>query len=201
MERGYGRERKWGASLDEQRASMAAAGVETGGTHPPIYLDVLKPAKKGAAALPQRAMAIKSLRPGNRLVVHDMATLGTTAGDILAALAAIGKKSATLVVVTPERAEYTWHPDAADIVQKANEAAAALKSEVHKRAAAKHLGAPSKWTLPGVADAALAGWKNTELTAPQVPDYVFDQTGVRISERLIWAKLKPLTKSQAEGML
>lgn len=61
-------------------------------------------------------------------------------------------------------------------------------------------GAPSKWT-PEVAKAALEGWKDPALTAPQVPDYVFERTGVRISERLIWQRLAPLTKSQAEGTL
>lgn len=198
--RGYGRERKWGAAPDQQRASMASGGVEAGGAHPPVYFDTLKPAKKSTVALPARGQAVNSLRPGDKLVIHDLPTLGTSAPDILAAMAAIGKKRATLVVMTPEVVEYTWHPDAAEIVKKATEAGALLKSEVHQRAAAKHLGAPSKWT-PEVDKAAREGWKSTELTASQVPDYVFEQTGVRVSERLIWQRLAPLTKSQAEGTL
>jgi hypothetical protein len=64
----------------------------------------------------------------------------------------------------------------------------------------RSVGAPKKWT-PEVDKAAREGWKNPDLTAPQVPDYVFEKTGVRISERLIWARLAPLTKSQAEGTL
>lgn len=199
MDRAYVRERKGGVTPDKQAAALADV-VETGGTHPPIYVDLLKPAKKSKVPLPARGNAINSLRRGNTLWVHDLATLGTSADDILAALVAIGKKGATLGVLTPEREEHTWHPDAANLVQKAQEAAAKLKSEVHKRAAAKHLGAPPKWT-PAVAKAALEGWKNPDLTAPEVPSYVFKQTGVQISERLIWQRLKPLTKSQAEGTI
>lgn len=200
MDRAYVRERKGGATPDEQIAALASV-VETNGTHPPLYIDLLKPAKKSTVPLPARGHAINSLRRNNRLWVYDLATLGTSFDDIMGAMAAIGKKGATLGVLTPEREEHTWHPDAAGLVQKARDAAAVLKSDVHRRARAKHLGAPPKWTLPGVAAAALEGWKDPALTAPQVPDYVFEKTGVRISERLIWERLKPLTKSQAEGTI
>ncbi len=199
-DRAYVRDRRGGKTPAEQVSALASV-VETDGTHPPIYTDLLKPAKKSKALLPARGNAINSLRKGDTLWVYDLATLGTSFDDIMAAMAAIGKKGATLGVLMPEQEEHTWQPDAADIVQKAREAASALKSEVHKRARAKHLGAPSKWALPGVAAAALEGWKDPALTAPQVPDYVFEKTGVRISERLIWDRLKPLTKSQAEGTI
>lgn len=200
MDRGYVRERRGGAVPAAQVAELAWV-VETTGTHPPVYIDILKPAKKSKVPLPARGNAINSLRPGNRLWVYDLATLGTSFDDIMAAMAAIGKKGATLGVLMPEQEEHTWHPDAAGLVQKAREAAATLKSDVHKRARLKHLGAPSKWGLPGVAAAALEGWKNPALTAPEVPAYVLEKTGVQISERLIWQRLKPLTKSQAEGTL
>lgn len=198
-DRGYVRERKGGAKPSDQVAALASV-IETDGTHPPIYTDLLKPAKKSKVPLPARGNAINSLRPGNTLWVYDLPTLGTGFDDIMGALAAIGKKCATLGVLTPEQEEHTWHPDAADLVQKAREAASVLKSDVHKRARAKHLGAPPKWT-PEVAKAALEGWKDPALTAPQVPAYVLEKTGVKISERLIWARLKPLTKSQAEGTI
>jgi hypothetical protein len=198
-DRAYIRERKGGATPAEQVSALAAV-VETTGTHPPIYTDLLKLGKKSKVPLPARGNAINSLRSGNTLWVYDLATLGTSFDDIVAAMAAIGKKGATLGVLMPEQEEHTWQPDAADLVQKAREAASVLKSDVHKRARAKHLGAPPKWT-PEVAKAALEGWKNPALTAPQVPAYVLEKTGVQISERLIWNRLKPLTKSQAEGTL
>lgn len=198
-DRGYVRERKGGTKPSDQVAALAAV-IETGGTHPPIYTDLLKPKKKSKVPLPARGSAINSLRSGNTLWVYDLPTLGTSFDDIMAAMAAIGKRGGTLGVLTPEQEEHTWQPDAADLVQKAREAASTLKSDVHKRARAKHLGAPPKWT-PAVAKAALEGWKNPDLTAPEVPAYVFKQTGVQISERLIWQRLKPLTKSQAEGTI
>lgn len=199
MDRGYVRERKGGATPDEQVAALASV-VETSGSHPPVYVDMLKPAKKSKVPLPARGNAVNSLRSGNKLWVYDLATLGTSFDDIIDAMAAIGKKGATLGVLMPEQEEHTWSPDAADLVQKAREAASVLKSDVHRRARAKHLGAPPKWT-PEVAKAALEGWKNPALTAPEVPAYVLEKTGVQISERLIWQRLKPLTKSQAEGTI
>lgn len=198
-DRGYIREWKGGIKPSDQVAALASV-IETGGTHPPIYSDLLKPAKKSKVPLPARGNAINSLRAGNTLWVYDLPTLGTSFDDIMAAMAAIGKKGATLGVLVPEQEEYTWQPDAADLVQKARDAAASLKSDVHKRARAKHLGAPPKWT-PEVAKAALEGWKDPALTAPQVPAYVLEKTGVQVSERLIWQRLAPLTKSQAEGTL
>lgn len=198
-DRAYVRERKGGKTPDQQIAALASV-VETEGSHPPVYIDLLKPAKKSAVQLPARGHAINSLRSGNKIWVYDLATIGTGAEDILAAIAAIGKKRATLGVLMPERAEYTWHPDAADLIQKSQEAATQLRSDAGKRGAAKHLGAPSKWT-PAVAAAALDGWKNPALTASEVPAYILEQTGVKVSERLIWDRLKPLTKSQAEGTL
>lgn len=198
-DRGYVRERKGGVKPSDQVAALASV-IETGGTHPPIYTDLMKPAKKSKVSLPARGNAINSLRSGNTLWVYDLATLGTSFDDIMAAMAAIGKKGATLGVLMPQQEEHTWQPDAADLVQKSRDAAAALKSDVHRRARAKHLGAPPKWT-PEVAKVALEGWKDPTLTASQVPDYVFEKTGVRISERLIWSRLKPLTKSQAEGII
>lgn len=199
VDRAYVRERRGGKTPAEQVSALSSA-VETGGTHPPIYTDLLKPTKKPIWPLPARGNAINSLRRGNTLWVYDLPTLGTSFDDIMAAMAAIGKKGATLGVLMPEQEEHTWQPDAADLVQKAREAAAMLKSDVHKRARAKHLGAPPKWT-PEVDKAAREGWKDPALTAPQVPDYVFERTGVRISERLIWQRLAPLTKSQAEGTI
>ena len=199
MDRAYVRERKGGVTPDEQVAALASV-VETTGTHPPVYVDLLKPAKKSKVPLPARGNAVNSLRRGDRLWVYDLPTLGTGFDDILAAMAAIGKKGATLGVLAPEQEEHTWQPDAADLVQKAREAASVLKSDVHKRARAKHLGAPSKWS-PDVDKAAREGWSNPALTAPQVPGYVFERTGIRVSERLIWQRLAPLTKSQAEGTI
>ena len=198
MRRGYERERKGGPSLEDQRKAMGAAGINLLETHPAVYTDTLAPSKKPPLYL--RSLAIRSLRPGDELVVYDGATLGTDAEDIAEALASITRAGCSLVVCFPEERSYTWHKDAADMLQMAAEAVRVLRSEKHRRAGAKslNLGAPLKLTGE-VLTAAKAAWAEPELTARQAAKRVGDVTGVEVSMRLLFSKLGK--KSDAEGKL
>ena len=205
MRLGYLRERRIGPSLDVQRASMAAAGINVHQTHPPIYEDKLKPAKRTPPGetrlhLPERAIAIKHLRQRDEdeLVVHDAATLGIDTDDIMAALAAIGRQGCTLLVWTPEPRAYAWHPDATEIVGLATEAAALIKSEKYRRASGKSAGSPPK-LVGRVRDAALLAWADPTLTAEQAAARVKEVTGISVSARLLYSKLGH--KSVAEATL
>jgi hypothetical protein len=191
--------------VDEQRASLAAAGIDVDAPHPPVYVDLLKPGKKlksGVDPLTLRAAAIKSLRrqDTDELVVHDAATLGLDLEDITLAMSAIGKRGGKLIVWTPEPREFTWHPDAAEVMALAVEGAQMMRSEKHRRAGEKNplLGAPAK--LAGkVLEVAKAAWADPALTSKQAAEKVKTDTGVKVSVRLLFDKLGK--KSDAEGKL
>lgn len=201
MRRGYRRERRVGPSLDEQMASLTAAGVPDG-VRSPFYTDHLKDTKRtvaGMKPLAQLARAVKSLRSrdADELVVHDAATLGRDHEEITAALAAIGASGCKLVICVPEPREFTWHPDAADILAVASEGAKILRSEKHKRAAERRLGAQPKLVGQVLVEARKA-WADPNLSAPQAAARVREVTGVKVSERTMWKLGK---KSDAEGSL
>jgi len=205
LSRGYIRERKSGPSIDDQRASLAAAGIEVDRPHSPVYVDLLKPAKKpkpGVDPLAQRAAAIKSLRrqDGDELVVHDAATLGVDIEDITVAMSAIGKRGGKLIVWTPPVQEFVWHQDAAEIVALAAEGAQMMRSEKHRRAGGKNplLGAPAK-LIGKVLEVAKAAWADPALTSKQAAEKVKADTGVAVSVRLLFDKLSK--KSDAERSL
>jgi hypothetical protein len=195
MRRGYTRERR-GLAPDEQRKSLKASGIDLGVDHPAIYEDVFDRRGK-PGPLSQRALAIKSLREGDELVVHDAATLGKDLEDISKAMVEIGRRGATLIVWTPTQREYEWHPDAAEIVALANEAAAVLLSEKHRRAGAKkaHLGAQPK-LVGDVLNVARQAWADPALTANQAADVVRQHYRIKVSTRTLWTHLGK--KSDAE---
>lgn len=195
MRRGYRRERINGPSLDDQSNALLAAGVDVDGDHPPIYTDTLKATKRDAS-LRQRKAAILSLRPGDVLAVRDAATMGRDQDEIAEGLAMIGRRRATLVVCHPDEREFTWHPDAAEIAAVAVEGARLLRSEKHKRAAAKRVGAQPK-LMGAHLDAAKRIWAQADLTAPAAAKEVVRVTGISVTERTLWSVLG--RKSEAES--
>jgi hypothetical protein len=203
MRRGYERERR-GVSFAEQDVSMREAGISLEGEYPPVYRDTAKnivyrdTAKdtRPPKLLVARAAAIQSLRHWDQdeLVVHDAATLGRNYQEIIEGLAAIGRTGCKLIVWKPDRQEYVWHPDAAEIAALAAEGVKLMRSEKHRRAGTK-TGAPAKLVGPVLA-AAQAAWADPSLTVRAAATRVFEVTGVQISSRLMYAKLGQ--KSQAE---
>lgn len=189
MRRGYIRQRKSGPTPEQQKASMVASGIDTSGDHPPIYVDLLNKVGK-AGPLRERAVAIKSLRQNDELVVHDAATLGFDAEDINRAMIEIGQRGATLIVWKPEPREYEWTPAAARVAGEmsslAAEAETALRSEKHRRAAAKstRIGPPKK-LVGAVREIALKHWRNPSLSAPQAHAAAVAESGVKFSLRLM----------------
>jgi hypothetical protein len=198
MRRGYIRERK-GLTPDEQRKSHREAGIDVTFSHPALYADVFDRTGR-IKALSQRAAAIESLRQGDELVVHDAATLGTDLKDISEAMVEIGRRGATLIVWTPTVREYEWDPGAAEIVALANEAAATLLSEKHRRAGAKRVQLGAQPKLVGdVLNVARQAWADPALTANQAAAKVTQYTKVKVSTRTLWNHLGK--KSEAEGAI
>lgn len=168
---------------------MVASGIDTSGDHPPIYVDLLNKVGK-AGPLRERAVAIKSLRQNDELVVHDAATLGFDADDINRAMIEIGQRGATLIVWKPEPREYEWTPAAARVAGEmsslAAEAETVLRSEKHRRAAAKsvRIGSPKKLIGP-TREIALKHWRNPALSARQAHAAAVAESGVKFSMRLM----------------
>lgn len=184
MRRGYIRERKAGPSVDEQCVALAAAGVPSDGDHPPIYLDPI-PKRKRPDPLPQRAAAVRSLRPGDALVVYDAAALGLSEGDILDALAAIGQREATLIVCSPE-GEYRWHPDVPECVGLAADAGKLIARERQRVRAGTSpvLGRPKLLT----GDALILArqlWGRRDLSSKMVAAEIEKQTSVKVGVRTL----------------
>ena len=190
MRRGYIRQRKSGPTPEQQKASIVASGIDTSfGNHSAVYADLLNKAGK-AGPLRERAEAIKSLRHGDELVVHDAATLGINAEDINLAMIEIGQRGATLIVWKPEPREYEWTPAAARVAGEMNSLAAdaetVLRSEKHKRASTKstRLGPPKK-LVGTVRDIALKHWRDPALSARQAHAAAVAESGVKFSMRLM----------------
>ena len=196
MRRGYRRERRADAPLDEQDKALRDAGVPLHWTQQPVYTDLIKDTGSHKP-LVELLHAIRSLRKRDEdeLAVFDAATLGRNHQEIVQALAAIGKTGCKLVICRPVMREFVWHPDAAEIAAVAAEGETILRAAKSKVSANKHLGATPK-LVGSVLAAAKAAWADPELTARAAVDRVFEKTGVRISARLLFSKLG--NKSAAE---
>lgn len=190
MRRGYIRQRKSGPTPEQQKASMTASGIDTTSfEYPYIYTDLLNKAGK-TGPLRQRAGAIKSLRHGDELVVHDAATLGINADDINRAMIEIGQRGATLIVWKPEPREYEWTPEAAKVAGEMSSLAAdaetVLRSEKHQRASAKSVRiGPAKKLVGAVREIALKHWRDPALSARQAHAAAVAESGVKFSMRLM----------------
>lgn len=189
--RGYIRERPKGPSVEDQRKALAKAGVPLDGTHPPIYIDLIgkRTRKNLDNPLPARAAAIGSLRPGNKLVIYDPATLGTTEGDILDALAATGQQEATVVTCDPP-GEFKWHPDVSEALGFAVDGAKKLDRERRRvrTEAGPIIGRPKKLTGDAL-DFARSLWGRRDMSYPQVVAEIKAKTGVDVSVKTLLSAL------------
>jgi hypothetical protein len=194
MRRGYERERP-NLSVEQQDASMRRTGVPVEGTHPPIYRDLIKDTRSHKP-LAQRAHAINSLRlqDSDELVIHDAATMGRNHEEICEGLAAVGRSGCKLIICEPTYREFVWTPNEAEMLAVAAEGVTLLRSARGKASGNKTGAAPK--LVGNVKIAADAAWGDPKLTARQAVEKIFETTGVRVSTRLLFAKLG--LKSAAE---
>lgn len=148
MKRGYIRLSRAGPSLEVQKEALRSAGITDFSEFGPVYVDEI-PKGRRITGLPERDAAIRSLLPGDELVVASASRLGTSASDVLAAIQRIGAKEA--VILDAETGEtISWHPDALKVAEYARRAERANRSEITakmslKRAESGKLGgAPTK---------------------------------------------------------
>lgn len=188
MLRGYIRERPKGPNVEDQRKALIKAGVETDGTHPPIYMDMIGRRTRKALdnPLPQRAAAIGSLRIGeDSLVIFDAATIGTTEGDILDALAATGQREASVITCNPP-GEFRWHPDVPEAVGFAVDGAKVLARERARVRAGSSpiIGRPKKLTGDALTFAREL-WGRRDMSSRQVAAEIKAKTGVDVGVRTL----------------
>jgi len=188
MLRGYIRERAKGPTVEDQRKAIIKAGVEADGTHPPIYVDLIgkRTRKNLDNSLPQRAAAISSLRIGeDSLVIYDQATLGITEGDILDALAATGRRDASVITCDPP-GEFKWHPDVPEALGFAVDGAKKLARERARVRAGSSpiMGRPKKLTGEAL-EYARALWGRRDLSSRQVVAEIKVKTGVDVGVRTL----------------
>ena len=188
MLKGYIRERAKGPSVEDQRKALAKAGVDVDGTHPPVYTDLIgrRTRKSLDNPLPARAAAINSLRTGEDcLVIYDAATIGTTEGDILDALAATGQRNAAVITCNPP-GEFRWHPDVPEVVGLAVDGAKQLARErARLRAGSSPIfGRPKKLTGDALVFAREL-WGRRDLSSRQVAAEIKARTGVDVGVRTL----------------
>lgn len=183
MKRGYVRVSKAGPTLDEQREALAKAGITDFSDAGPVYVDMPPKGRRkpGAdARLERRTDAIKGLRAGDVLVVSSPARLGTSTEDIMAVLAEIGRRQAS-VFDCSTRQTVEWHPQAAEVVAFAAAAETERRQEITRKArrVAAELGAvrgAARKLTPKRRAEAQALWADVLLTAAQVEE----RTGVPV---------------------
>lgn len=188
MLRGYIRERPKGPSVEDQRKALVKAGVETEGTHPPLYIDMVQRRTRKALdnPLPERAAAISSLRPGeDSLVIFDAATIGTTEGDIMDALAAVGQRDAPVITCNPP-GEFRWHPDVPEALGFVADGAKVLAREKARVRVGSSpiIGRPKKLTGEALTFAREL-WGQRGMTSRQVAAEVKAKTGVDVGIRTL----------------
>jgi len=192
MRVGYIRIDKAGPSEADQAAALALAGVEEGFTY--VDRPGKRRAKPGEDVTPQRAEAIRALRDGDELAIHSAARLGTTRGDVLRALGAVGRAGAVVhdchagEVITP-------HPAALCAIAFAERA----ESQGQQERAARARRGITKRTGPAKAlnsrqqKDAKALWQNPEMSARQVAEAA--KCSVRTLYRLFGPKRAPVPKA------
>jgi len=178
------------------------------GDNDPIYADGLTEVGKRRTKadpsdpLPQRTWAIRHLRKGDKLVIYDEATLGTSDDDILAQAAAIGLRGAA-ILVSSTRQEYRWHPEAAAMAAFAARGDKTLKREHTANARRRKdlgfkVGRTAKITDPAIKARALALWGDTQVPNQQaVADALLAEFGLKVSPRTIRNALDGLGREDA----
>lgn len=144
MKRGFIRSIAGGITINQQKAALAAAGLNVDDSSGYVYFD-------------DRKAAIASLEPGDELVIAEPACLGTTGPDALEAIADIGKRSAKIRDLSSGRI-IAWHPDAQSPLDFATEVgrasrAATIQKMRMARSDSGNLGqAPFEWTAQKIKD-------------------------------------------------
>lgn len=128
MKRGYIRLSKAGPSLADQQKALAGAGIGDFSEGSSIFVDQI-PKRGGRSNWPSRDRAIRSLDPGDVLVVSSAARLGTSVSDVLGVLLAVGERRASVFDVEIGRM-IAWHPDALSVVEYAQRAEQENRKEV-----------------------------------------------------------------------
>lgn len=109
---GYIRLSRAGPSLEAQKEALRYAAGKIGKIQA-TFIEAARNSDVGSSAprtsdcFPERTAAIKSLRPGDHLVVATPSRIGTNKGDVLKALEAIGAQGAMLYVESLERS-FAW---------------------------------------------------------------------------------------------
>jgi DNA invertase Pin-like site-specific DNA recombinase len=179
MRRGYIRLSKAGPSLEGQQKALESAGIDDFSEYGPVYVDGV-PKRRNQPTLPQRFEAIRSLEPGDQLVVASASRLGTSAGDVLDAMKAISSRKATLFDAKSCET-IVWHPDATKVIEYARRAESENRQEIADKmrrarvASGKTGGAPERITAKALA-AARKLWADDALSSAEVAR----QTGINV---------------------
>ncbi|MCA1490739.1 recombinase family protein [Ensifer sp. NBAIM29] len=170
MRRGYIRLSKAGPSLEDQQKALASAGIDDFSEYGPVYVDVIP--KHNQPTLPQRLEAIRSLEAGDELVVASASRLGTSTGDVLDAMKAIGDQKAALF--DAETGETViWHPDTAKVIEFARRAEGENRREIAAKmrrarvTSGKVGGAPERFGAEALAEAEKL-WADPKLSSSEV---------------------------------
>lgn len=135
-DRGYIRETRSGPAMDAQEAAVRAAGVTQSDW---VYADWLPPKQKHRAAtadaLDARALIIRQIHEGSRIVVPSLDRLGISAIDIVRTISTVAAKGCGVLAVDTGRV-YDASTPANVILDDAADAEAALKRERIRKAAA-----------------------------------------------------------------
>ncbi|GGB09165.1 hypothetical protein GCM10011491_41410 [Brucella endophytica] len=122
---------KAGPSIDEQKQALKSAGIEDFSEYGPVYVDEI-PRGRNEPALPQRDNAIRSLEAGDVLVIASAARLGSSEGDVLQAMKAIGERSAVIYDVKTGET-IVCHPDAIKVLEYAQKAESENRKEIAQK--------------------------------------------------------------------
>lgn len=119
------------------------------------------------------------------LVIYDPATLGTTEGDILDALAATGQRDASVITCDPP-GEFKWHPDVPEALGFAVDGAKKLARERARMRAGSSpiMGRPKKLTGEALIFAREL-WGRRDMNSRQVAAEVKAKTGVDVGVRTL----------------
>lgn len=173
MDYGYIRLSRAGPTREEQEAALLAAGValDLGRS---LFLDPV-PKRGRTASYEQRDIAIRALRPGDRLVIHSPPRLGSTEADLRDAAAAVAAQGAALYDCAAG-AEVRHHPDAGRLIVWARDGAALAAKERLSRArqGITKRGAPPKALTPAKLKRARELWADLDRSV----DSIAKQLGV-----------------------
>lgn len=162
MRRGYIRLSKAGPSLESQQAALRSAGLDDFSEYGPVYVDQVVGGRR-ASELPERENAVRSLEPGDELVVSSAARLGTSVSDVVAVLQEVGRKDAAVFDVETG-AVIRWHPDALQVIEYAQRADSANRKEIAEKMRQKRVATGRLGGAPG------RKWKVSEKRAQELWD-------------------------------